>query len=470
MTRRYRTNSAISTSCLLSAVLICSSVLANPNLMSGPAAEPESAIELSNRLIRQSDAYREEIARLETLYGPYDPVLLEPLASLASTMAARRDYETVQELHERSLQIVRIELGLDSLSQRPILERAIENDIRLGDWSSASARFESIYNLMDENTQQMSAALLSQAREMKSWYLHAILLDSPDLWEQQGRRIGELQRNVMAEADELFADDQQNLVPWLYQDAIDEYRSVSVRRIRGFLGKAPRIFLTEIFFRSREQSIANTFDNLKRIRRIFADHNDLEGEAMAMIYLADLRLMTTKGSAPFLYRAAMDQLLEAGIPDQKIAEFFSRPAMLPTLEFHATLDAALADQEDKGFLTTSNTDTGSGHTFNLGSYYAWHPYLPGIERPPLPEAASNLQLNYETVKLRFSLNSRGQARNVEVLESSTVSAVEDLDAIRGIEAIRFRPRFEGRQWQSTDEVTVDYFYPRLSKSSLAALN
>lgn len=435
--------------------------VADPNVMSPASPEPISSLQLSNQLIQQRDAYQRDLVALETLYGPYDQRLLESLTDLAYTEIELGDFPTAGELLDRRLQVVRVQEGLDSLNQIPLLEDGIKNDIRLGDWTSASNRFETIHSLIENNSEELTIELLTQAKELKDWYLHAILLDTPDMREKQGRRIGELQFRLMDDASSLFADDPNALVPWLYQDAVDEYRSVSVRRIRRFLGKAPAIFIREKIFRTNEQSIASTFVSMKKIRDIFADQNNLEGEAMAMIYLADFRLATSKGSAIALYRGAMDKLVEAGIPEEKIEEFFKRPSAIPTAEFHPTLDDALQAQAARGVMIRDNHDAASSSlsSYDLGRYYAWHPFMPGIERPPLPDSISSFELDYETAVLNFSLNSRGQPRNIEVQDSSSDSVKTTSAAIRGIQGIRFRPQFIDKRWQSVDDVAITYHYP-----------
>lgn len=442
--------------------LITGQTQADPNAMNPPRSEPVSAIELSNQLIRNTDAYLEEIGRLETVYGPYDRALLEPLQALAETQIARRNYESASELWERSLQIIRVEDGLESLSQLPILEAAIENDIRLGHWSEASERFETIYHLMSNSSEQVSIEMLRHTTAMKNWYLHAILLDSPDLWEKQGNRIGELQHQLMADASSLFADDPESLIPWLYQDTIDEHRALAVHRIRSHLGKAPGITLTEKLFRSQSQSVATTFSNMRHIRKILADLGDQEGEAMAMVYQADLRLLMGKGSAPFLYRAAMDKFEEAGISPDKIDEFFSRPAIVPRPAFYRTLEAAMSAQDSNGYMADSVSagDNDEVLTYELGKFVAWHAYLPGIERPSLPDVASNLDLDFESVRVSFSLNSRGQPRDINVVEPALQETQSAIEAVRSVKALRFRPQFVDRRWQSLDKVSLTYHYPQ----------
>lgn len=455
----------------LSSLVLMTTVIAyaDPNSINQLTPESVSPLRLSNQLIRQRDSLQQDLAILESMYGPYDSRLLESLGDLTSVELQLGDFTSAQEILERRLQIVRVEDGLESPSQIPFLEDAIRHDIRVGNWTSASNRFEAINRLMASNSEELSLERLLQAKALKDWYLHAILLDAPDLRESQGRRIGELQFRLMDDAETLFADDPLALVPWLYQDAIDEYRSVSVRRIRRFLGKAPAIFIREKIFRTNEQSIATTFSNLKRIREIYADQGDLEGEAMAMIYLADFRLATSKGSAISLYRGAMDKLEEAGIPPQRINEFFSRPTTIPSAEFHQTLDAAFAAQSARGVSIESDQSPNNSVTgrIHLGTYYAWHPFMPGLERPPVPETARTIELEYETAVLNFSLNSRGQPRNIEFQESTAQEVKMKSPAVKGIQGIRFRPQFINRRWQSMEDVTITYHYPR--PASAAAL-
>lgn len=459
----YRNFLILTLCCVVGTFANTGSVSADPNAMNPVILEPESALELSNRLIRETDAYLEQVGQLESLYGPYDAALLEPLGSLSSTYIERRDFESAQSAFDRRIHIIRIQEGLNTPTQIPLLEEAFANDLQLGDWEAANTRLETIFAVMDENSAQYSIEMLNQADQLKDWYLQSIILDSDDLRELQGMRIGELQQTLLDQANDLFVEDHDSLIPWLYQFAMDEYRSISVRRIRGFLGKAPQINLFSTVIRTRDQSIATSFSNLKRIRDILADAGDLEGEAMALIALADLRLKTSKGSALALYRSAMDKMEEAGISEAKIEEFFNRPTVIPTPVFHRTINSALAAQDENGFVVESRID-GEGNqefSYDMGDYYAWHPNLPGIERPPIPSTAQNFELEQNSIRLSFALNSRGQPRNINVVELLDDHLRVGTDAIRGVQGLRFRPQFVDRRWQSIDTVEMTYHYPRL---------
>ena len=422
-----------------------------------PLTAPLSFVEQSNRLLQEARLINDNIADLESLFGPYDATLLEPLQKLTTNMIESGDYPAAEELLERQFHIARINQGFNSDGLIPILENLLQQNIENDNWNDASISFEWLYALRLQNLEDGTADRLEYATDLKNWYLNSILLGGPDLWEQQGNRIGELQTLIMDQVEATYAADSVEIIPWLYQDTIDEFRTVTVSKIRNHIGKAPRILLRGAAFRTRDQSRSVAINNMIRARRILESAGDREAEAMAMIYHADLRLLFDRGNAPALYRDAMDKLLEAGVAADKIDLFFSRPTVIPTPEFYMTIDEAIAAQDEQGYRAFVSED--GARTVNLGSFHAWHVDFPGVARPTQPDLLSELSQAYHSALLEFSLTSRGDPRSIDPVFADSTSDQKIIDAIKGVRALRFRPQFVDRRWRRLDQVQIEYFYP-----------
>ena len=76
------------------------------------AADAPVAVVESNALATDIANYEEQLADLESQFGPYHRSLLEPLQSLSELAQQEGNFDRVAELHNRQLQVMRTVLGL----------------------------------------------------------------------------------------------------------------------------------------------------------------------------------------------------------------------------------------------------------------------------------------------------------------------------------------------------------------------
>jgi len=116
--------------------------------------------------ISDLESYRIQIEELEYSLGRYDLQLIEPILRLADTAAALNQFDEVAYILDRAVQIVRVNEGLYAESQIPILKQHIENDVRRGNWTDASATMDHLYWLYTEKSTGTSDEVIQGLRDL----------------------------------------------------------------------------------------------------------------------------------------------------------------------------------------------------------------------------------------------------------------------------------------------------------------
>jgi len=444
------------------------------------SAQSETALQRSIRLQEQILQVNDQLADLESEYGPYDRSLLEPLQQLITIYSEIGDFEEVSSILERRLQLLRTSEGPDSPNQLPLLDELIANDIRLGDWESVNDRFEYVHYLATQDTETDPETLLQTTVDKANWNFAQVYLMEPNRRVRHFQNGRELLRETFRNAEELYGEDSLELAPWLYREAVLQYQVASVlladdelgvsalseiydRELR-YCSRIPQTGIeltrTKRIIRNCESYLREGLGLIKRIRDMAEASGDLEAQAMAMTYEADFQMLLELGTARRAYQDAMDKFIEAGKTEEQVSEFFQRPIALPEPEFHLRMADAIRSQEENGFqwLPANGDDPAVLH---LGTYRAWSESLPFAVQPPVPEAAQELEsmLEIHQLELEFSLNSRGYTRNPEILDATTDAARVRRDAREALRTMQFRPWFRGSRWRSVDNVRLTYLIP-----------
>jgi hypothetical protein len=413
----------------------------------GPVADEQpgdSALQQSIRLREQIEQLNEQLADLESEYGPFDFRLLEPLRGLTDIQLDIGDYEQAGSTLERRLQLVRTVEGPASLQQLPIVQQLIANDIRLSDWGSVTDRFEFIRSLYGQDADTDPETTMRVKNDLALWNFANVYLQEPVRRLRIFRQAREAIRENTRAAEDLYGENSMELVTWLYQNAVMQHQHAR-----------DEILLAE--GRNAESYQREALNLVKRIRDIAAESGDLEAEAMAMTYEADFQMLLELGTAARLYSQAMDKFIEAGLDSNRVDGFFQRPAILPVAKFYPRLEDAVRSQDEAGFAFLP-TPEGEPPAMHLGTFVAWSESLPYSERPELPAAAAELEseLEYFEIAMDFTLNSRGTTRNPDITDSNTDRARVRRDARQALRAMQFRPYFEEGRWRPSGDLSIRY--------------
>ena len=441
--------------CLLTGIILSANA-AEPAVEDPAVETADSVVQASNELLEVTNRYREQIADLESEYGPYDSALQEPLTALTDILIEAGEYEEAGPLLSRRLQLLRTQSGPANAEQIPILEELIANSIRLGEWRDVTDQFEYIRWLASQ-AGRSNVELLQAMDDIAQWQLATVYLGHPRRRTDNFLDSRQLQREIVFLAEETYGEDSPELIPWLYRQAVNQFRLFSFIIAEDELGYDAYEDIQKLEATKPEDYLRRGLNIIKRISDMVETMDNREATAMAKIYEADFQTLLKLGNGRRLYREARDQLLEAGLDSARVEKFFATPAVLPMNEMFLSfdeLDAYLGQQR-----TIEINVPDEEVQVQMGIFTAWNESLPAAWIPPLPAMAQVLSPQFYEVDLLFDINSRGLASNPRVLRAEPDTNRLRRDARDAVKAMQFRPRLDGDRTSRVEEVTMRFRYP-----------
>jgi tetratricopeptide (TPR) repeat protein len=392
-----------------------------------PAREPGAASEEPLDAIEQR---LEAIRIVEARDGARSKELAEELLSLAALYREAGDHLLAIGTLERALDVVRINDGLHSLEQVPVIERLIENRVALGDYSGAAALDQSVLELVsrDPGDARVASILVAVAdRQMEAVERFVEHGHRPQVGITSGSSIGPawdprpaltgrraalaslrgarglynaaivIARRTGYDVAELFAIEDK-LIRSLYAEVThpDLYSS----RIKS-VGELPVYAPGEAILRAH---IVNSASHRRTALAV----------ARALLKLGDWQLLFSKnGTALETYQTAHDLLVREKVSPETIGELLTPavPVALPLIE-------------------------------------------------PSPDRGGDDALAHRGyVDVSFVVSRYGRAKSVEALAASSDTPEEVVERARQhVWRSRFRPRFADGVPARDDRVAVRYYY------------
>lgn len=418
----------------------------------------ESALATSIEFEQQRLQLTNQIESLQSEYGLYDYRQLEPLQDLTAVLIEAGEFEEAGNILNQHLQLLRTLEGPANLNQLSVVAESIRNDIRRQNWQPVTERFEFLRWLHGQNPDIETAALLGAMKDSSAWHLAAVYFDSPRNRVRHFSISREIQRDMLSIAESEFGSDSEALIPWLYDAALELTRVVAFLRSEDELGGAARQRIYGLEGRSQKSYLLQAYGIVKRIRKIADAGDNLETQAMAMIYVADFQMLRGLGTSVRVYRDAGEKLKQAGVNQNLIDDFFARPIVLPVNQFHRSIEEALAQQAEQGYRTEPG-DENADELVHMGDFIAWNESLPFTRRPAMPALAAGAIEELNIVQLVFSINSRGKTLNAKAQEAEPDTARVKRDARDAAGDMLFRPRFVQGKRRRVEDVTMRYLYP-----------
>jgi hypothetical protein len=372
---------------------------------------------------RSASEYQMHIESLEGEHGPYHNQLSEHLVGLGIAQQNNGDHENAIDTFSRAMHVNRINSGLYSLSQVPILERLIESHIAQGQWEDASNSHEYLYWLHRRNFGENDPRMLPAIEKMSKWHLQAYSLNvGSGLFHHliNAHNLYSLAVNIIDHFDGEDEEHEERLINALRGITVSNYylatfqASSLSRSNQQMIGEKP----TQDDQIRLEQYIMNSYSSgkkaIKRIHDVYASNPDAypTGAVEAQVELADWHLLFNRWhTAMDMYQQAYDNLAQNPETESKAKELFSKPVALPDM-------------------------------------------------PLLNTKVDNSNLNNEYVLVNFDVSANGRARNIEIVESNPPENVRNRSKVRkSLKYAKFRPRFEGGVPVITQNLTHRYVFP-----------
>lgn len=433
-----------------------------------PADSPLEAIREARERLRQQEAQS----------GPYDTALVEPLANLAELQISAGRVRAAEELLNRQQEIQRVNLGLHSASQIPVLESLLRLQIRRNDLDEARNTIGHLVWIHSRTDDINAGEQLTGLQRTRAWLMLLLQRDRSD--EEAGhllmyRQISERMRQL---ADTRYTENDPDRLPWLYESAkadlvtaltivqnpmtgqelIEELEGITPRygRMPATITSASDLEMVygaragsamDRTFRKYMRSHAATIDEMLTIAEATEDD---EAVAMLALYRGDSVLLRQQyerrtgrlagprrgrgsmGTAAGRYRKAVEKLKAVGHGDSLIIERLGCPALLPLADLHLSLEQYPAcpkpDQSGTRRMQAGETLLGSR--------------LPGFSFDPessLPDTGTDAT-SRAVIALEIGVN--GQASHSDVIHTGPENGRHRAEVRHLVADLQFRPALD----------------------------
>ena len=132
-------------------------------------------------LARELDLRRQAIDEMQGSQGIYSPQLQEAYGDLAALYAEVEDFESAIRVYTDALQISRINSGLYSDEQLPIIASLIENNSQLSNWEETDDLHELRYHISSRFYEIGDLAYIEAAENYGEWKLRLLRQNLLDL-------------------------------------------------------------------------------------------------------------------------------------------------------------------------------------------------------------------------------------------------------------------------------------------------
>lgn len=388
---------------------------------------------LSERLAEyhgSREAYLAAILQIENENGVYDRRLTDQLLGLGLVDKGQGEHTRALDSFARALHLSRINDGLNSLSQAPILELMIESYIATQDWANVHDKQQYLYVLRSRNYDIGDPRLIEPLTKMMNWYLESYYdNDQPEAIGYLNEAKS-LNHQIIDLIEVNFGEDDERLEEALVQLAETNYELFVARAEldNDAVGHRNNPYLINdrsvIRHKSRDVSrgsipIGDPYSEGREAlqkRYSIIDPEDPRSKSRrmrALVRLGDWYLIfNKKESALGAYREAQDIASEGGEVSLLAAELFDRPHLLRFQHFE--------------------------------------------KEEPDPTKQNGY------VKVTFNVTDTGRVRDLKVIESEPAEMM-DSEVASSVRDARFRPRIVDGKPVDTEGVSLRHTFQFLPK-------
>lgn len=361
-------------------------------------------------------AYREAVRRAEKEFGAYDPALAEQLLGLGQELQRQQRHEEAVTVFKRGVHIARINDGLYSRQQIPLLRGQIASHIALGQLSEADERQHNLYRVQIRSFgagEQRAQALMQQA----GWQLDAYQAGLGGAGFNRLMNMWDLYRLALTDMAARDGETSPMLLEPLYGMLRAQYLIASYRMDTASSSAGPgseNDYLNRQDYNRFNAYKARSFEKGSAVIRAIYEieqqqpQPDPVASARITAQLGDWYLLHEEHEmAEDAYREALGELVELDDAQQHAAAIFGEPTALPSLE--------------------------------------------GVR--PLPES---VPVEAANVLLEFSVTRRGRVVNLERVDDTEGNSGKVNRLMRQLRKTPFRPRFVDGEPVDTAKVVRAY--------------
>ena len=292
----------------------------------------------------------QELYRVESEFDAYDSAVAEVSADIGNRLAERGFYAEALVAYRRSLHVLRINEGLDSTRQIPILESIVRTYFKLGEYDETLGYLDRISDLYSKSYNPLSRELIPHLTELGNWHFSAYQFSN-------GNRINHLTR--AHEAYSTIADihffEKIPYDPQVYSalssikfDLALESQANSINNIDLQVSSTSEA-TRRIRNAQRELAASESSGRTVLMRGLGAAQStsNIEDEIVALVQLGDWEHLFGNNMASEEHYLTAYHLSKELSPDSELYTLFDAPKRLP--EFHISQHV---DAPERGNITS----------------------------------------------------------------------------------------------------------------------
>jgi hypothetical protein len=387
-----------------------------------PVVEPLSIVERED----PDKAFQLQLDEFESNAGPYADGLAEPLLGLGRYYARRGDYEQALQLYRRALHIVRLNDGLNSKRQVPVVRELLDTVRLSGDLRALDDRYDYFFRLYGRGQAPYTDIRLRAALE----YLR---------WQREALRLG-IDNNGNRRLYDLYGLNEDML-----DAAVSSVSFTLEDRWKLTLGQIRNLYLLQ--FKVNLPTETTGINANSAMRQNF----ELD---FTLRQLETLRRNSFRAGRAVLeqYLASIQVVEESSEQAEQVLKFRAR-ATLELADWHQwngsyTRAAVKYNDVVKMLMAADRGEL-------IQQWFGAPVELPdnGAYWQPSPNREGAQQI---IVSANYDVSARGRVRNVTTKVQREDDAKKTYGFKRLLAATRFRPRFENGQAVATQALSRDY--------------
>ena len=186
--------------------------------LDAPTIDPNSLETLSPWFIHEEhqnlEEFQQHISELESETGAYGEQLAPALLSLGLMQREAGNVSEAIVAFERALQLIRINDGLYSPKQLPIMELLVETNLASNKWKEATDSLDTMYWLYNRNYERNDPRFLPIIKRLRQWHIDVYNKETERSLKQHFRMAETLYDHAIEIIETCTADRQQALCFW----------------------------------------------------------------------------------------------------------------------------------------------------------------------------------------------------------------------------------------------------------------
>ena len=410
----------------------------------------------------------DELGERSAWTNNYQHSLAEEMLDEGRLKLEQGQYAEAERLFFDALQVVKINNGMNSTLQIPVLELLIQSQLPQRQWGTIKQYLAYFDWLTGEFYRTDLNDFLNSTKVLSALYLQA----SADHTNPHSAHFliasKNLNWNAISAIEGVYCRESKQLTPWLYQVVLSHFYQSSLIKRRGLTSynyKTDEPAIVNGWSLSKNESLRKSYniglELLQRIREIEAAGDSKEAEAIASLYLGDWEATFDNGPKAIEHYKTANQLFLAGCTQQESVDaLFAQTSVLPEPGFKSSLAE----------LITKPFKPGSAKEF-----IAWSANYPGAAAPPAIQQfpATDQEAIQASVSFDYNLGNVTEYMGYKEVDRSwftksniTLVSISDdsqgavSQALRDVSLIHLRPQLRSGELVSSEDITINYLFSR----------